>query len=370
MFDSVNMSRWNDHLRTLDLTELDKQSHKAIIAWVIAKGESDAGRPVDWNALIEHNLFAFLQRIALTDLKPQVFHRIVKEKKDEVNRYVLEFFDANIPDMEPGFRERFTRYLTSSQDTHEDRIISAAHYLATKWEFDTIYDVNKSVWGIETTRQEIEEQISRHQNLAGVKDMAITYSDLAKFVNILGQLRFQQRWARSPRIPKTTVLGHSLLVANMVYLNDVDDGVTGDRVYYDYYSALFHDLPEVMTKDVITPVKVSVTGLPDLLEGIERTMVEDTIMPLIPESWAEELRFMAYRPFEDSTDPPRHGRQIKACDVLGAWMEAHISITYGIKSRTLVEGRRSAEQRFRDEPDLEGSIGALEIIEDFRQMDI
>jgi putative hydrolase of HD superfamily len=38
-FDASNMHRWNDHLRPLDLTELDKQAHKVstrrmqAIAW-------------------------------------------------------------------------------------------------------------------------------------------------------------------------------------------------------------------------------------------------------------------------------------------------------------------------------------------------
>ena len=107
MFDAANMSRWNDHLRTLDLSELDKQAHKAVIAWVIGKAEEDAGRPVEWRTVIEHTLFSFLQRIALTDLKPQVFHKIAKEKKDEVNAYVLGFFDTNIPNTSPAFRKLF-----------------------------------------------------------------------------------------------------------------------------------------------------------------------------------------------------------------------------------------------------------------------
>ncbi len=366
MFDSANMSRWNDHLRTLDLTELDKQAHKAVIAWLIGKAEEDAGRPVDWYLVAEHCLFSFLQRIALTDLKPQVFHRIAKEKKDEVNDYVLNFFDTNIPSSDPGFRRRFEEYLVSMKDSHEDAIIRAAHYLATKWEFDTIYDVNRSVYGIEETKVEIEEQIDQHRDLAGVSSMVDRDSGLSKFINIVGQLRFQQRWSRTPRIPKTTVLGHSLLVANMVFLNDVDNGVSGKTLYYDYYSALFHDLPEVLTKDVITPIKVNVVGLPVLLEGIEKDMVEERIMPLIPAAWADDLRFMAYDPFTDSEEPPRRGRQIKACDVLGAWMEAYISVTYGISSRTLQSGIDGAEQRFEDEPDLECQIHAKEIISDFR----
>ena len=36
-FDATNMHRWNDHIRPLDLTELDKQAHKAAIAWALGK---------------------------------------------------------------------------------------------------------------------------------------------------------------------------------------------------------------------------------------------------------------------------------------------------------------------------------------------
>ena len=38
-FESANMHRWNDHIRPLDLTELDKQAHKAAIAWLLGKSE-------------------------------------------------------------------------------------------------------------------------------------------------------------------------------------------------------------------------------------------------------------------------------------------------------------------------------------------
>jgi putative hydrolase of HD superfamily len=36
-FDSANMHRWNDHLRSVDLTEMDKQAHKAAISWILGK---------------------------------------------------------------------------------------------------------------------------------------------------------------------------------------------------------------------------------------------------------------------------------------------------------------------------------------------
>ena len=89
-FDAVNMHRWNDHLRPLDLTELDKQSHKAAIAWILGKYEEhENGTELDWQSIIEHSIFSFMKRTVLTDLKPQLLHRMEDERFDEVNDYVI-----------------------------------------------------------------------------------------------------------------------------------------------------------------------------------------------------------------------------------------------------------------------------------------
>ena len=371
LFDSANMHRWNDHLRPLDLTELDKQAHKAAIAWVLGRYEEDAGNVMDWSRIIEHTLFSFLQRVALTDLKPQIFHRIVAEKEPEVNTYVLQAFDRAVPVTDAAFRRRFEEYLNGPKDTREDAVIRAAHYLATRWEFNVIYDANRSLYGIEDTRREIDEQIEQHADLAGVRQLMADKRSF-DFVDVFGQLRFQQRWARTPRIPNTTVLGHSLLVADMAYLNDLDHGIAGSELYNDFYSGLYHDLPEVLTKDVISPVKVHVNGLPALLEGVEHELMEKRIMPLIPEGWRDDLRFMSYEPFEDTDGTRRHrwGRAVKACDLLSAWMEAHISICYGVSSQGLRDGEQDIRRKLLQPNGFGDCIGAAEILREFDGMKI
>ncbi|MCK9323505.1 MAG: HD domain-containing protein [Candidatus Methanomethylophilaceae archaeon] len=370
LFNAVNMHRWNDHLRTLDLTELDKQAHKAAIAWVLGKYEEmECNCKLDWEKIIEHTLFSFIQRLVLTDLKPQVFHRVISEKFDEVNNYVLSEFDTNVPDMDPRFRMRLEEYLKSDKKSKEDDIIRAAHYLATRWEFNTIYDVNRSVYGIEQTRVEIDEQIFQHMDLIGVKRLMENQSSF-NFVDLIGQLRFQQRWARTPRIPKTSVLGHSLMVADMIYLNDVDRDSDKRQIYNNFYTALFHDLPEVLTKDVISPVKFNVNGLSDLLESYEHELIDSKIMPLIPESWRDELRGMVYEPFVDCDDRvygKRRGKDLKACDMMAAWIEAYVSICYGVSSKTLRDGEASIRAKL----EINGKgINAKGLIESFNQMEI
>ncbi len=341
LFDSANMHRWNDHLRPVDLTEMDKQAHKAAISWVLGKFEEKAGNTVNWPRLIEHQMFSFIQRSVLTDLKPQVFHKIAQDRKEEVNAFVISEYDRLIPDSDESFRERFVEYLEKDYKSREDDIIRAAHYLATRWEFNLIYDSNRSLYGIDITREEIDEQIDQHKDLAGISEITTDRSATFNFIDLIGQLRFQQRWARTPRIPKTTVLGHSLMVADSIYLHDLDSKASDRQIYNDYYTALFHDLPEVLTKDVITPIKVNVSGLAAVLEDYERDLVEEKILPLIDKDWHEEFRFMVLDPFTDVADGKfgtRNGYDIKTCDNLAAYMEAHISICYGVSSSTLRDG--------------------------------
>ncbi len=369
-FDSSNMHRWNDHLRPVDLTEMDKQAHKAAISWVLGKFEEKAGNSVDWRSLIEHQMFSFIQRSVLTDLKPQVFHKIVADRRDEVNAFVMAEFDRIVPDCDVEFRKRFDAYLSSDCKSKEDDIIRAAHYLATRWEFNLIYDSNRSLYGIDITRQEIDDQIEQHKDLAGIREIATDRSDAFNFIDLIGQLRFQQRWARTPRIPKTTVLGHSLLVANAMYLHDLDAGASDRQVYNDYYTGLFHDLPEVLTKDVITPIKVNVSGLASVLEEYEKDLVENKILPLIEPEWHDEFRFMVVDPFTDVDDPAfgvRNGYDLKTCDNLAAYMEAHISLCYGVSSATLRDGERDIRAKLMDR---KKGIDASAIVEELNAMHI
>ena len=368
-FNSANMNRWNDHMRPVDLTELDKQAHKAAIAWVLAKFEESAGRTIVWRRVIEHTMFSFIQRAVLTDLKPQVFHRIASEKRGPVNDYVLSEFDRLVPDPDAGFRARFAEYLDDPKSTPEDAVIRAAHYLATRWEFNLIYDSNRSLYGIEQTRREINEQIEQHTDLVGVREIMAT-EETFDFIDLIGQLRFQQRWARTPRIPKTTVLGHSLMVADMMYLHDLDSGASDREVYNDFYSGLFHDLPEVLTKDVISPIKENVSGLAAILEEYEHDLVESTIMPLLKEEWRDGFRHMVYEPFTDVNLPGfgrRNGTDLKACDLMAAYMEANISRRYGISSNTLLEGERGIRDKLIEKGK---GIGAQRLVEDLDRLRI
>ncbi|MCQ2052512.1 MAG: HD domain-containing protein [archaeon] len=333
LFNAVNIHRWNDHLRHVDFTELDKQSHKAAIAWFLGKyEETEKKAKIDWKRIIEGCMFSFLKRTVLTDLRPQVLHKVEKEKFDEINNYVISEIGKSIPNINESFMKRFKEYLGLKE--YKDinyRIVSAAHDIATIWEFNIIYDMNKSVLlDIENTKKLLDLNINNHSDLAGVK---YAIDDKSRtFIDLVGQLRFQKRWTRLPRIPETTVLGHSLIVANMMYLYDLDKNVEDHQVYNDYYTALFHDLPEALTKDVISPVKKGI-GMDDILKKYEDELIKKKIMPLLPWEWSEEFSSLVSDPFKDKDN--RDSRSIKICDKMSAFIEAYVSEKFGIHSSKL-----------------------------------
>jgi putative hydrolase of HD superfamily len=190
------------------------------------------------------------------------------------------------------------------------------------------------------------------------------------FIALVGQLRFQKRWAQTPRIPQTTVLGHLLFVAILSYLISMELHGCPRRKYNNFFGGLFHDLPEVLTRDIISPVKKSVEGLDELIKSYERSSMEESIFPLVPDSWHQELRYFTESEFEDkirrnSKDSfeivsdtsmqnsynsdvwdPMDGKIIEACDKLAAFIEASQSIRFGIHSKGLEDGMTGIYSRY------------------------
>ncbi|MEW6536924.1 MAG: HD domain-containing protein [Candidatus Auribacterota bacterium] len=230
-----------------------------IIAYLLAKFEEiDKNAHIEWIQLIEGGFFEFLQRVILTDIKPPVFYKLMERKGNELNNYVIRELKDDLKDLKSDFGKRLERYLFNPEYSRvEKRILKAAHYLASNWEFKIIYHTCPFIYGIEKTKEEIENQIEDHFDIIGVQKIQLGKKSYG-FIDLCGQLRFQKRWAHSPRVPQTSVLGHMLIVAILAYLCSNEIGACPARIYNNYFSSLFHDLPEVLTRDIISPVKKSV----------------------------------------------------------------------------------------------------------------
>lgn len=384
----AHIQRWNDHLRPSGFTELDKQAHKMMIMYVLARHEEDDHNvKLNWRVLVEGGIFEFLHRNVLTDIKPPVFHELMRVHGKELNSWVYKELKRRIPDIDQKLMDKIKRYFEDAEYyPKEKKILRAAHYLASQWEFGLIYHFNQGIYGIEETKQDIDSEIEDHFYLAGVQKLALKGKS-SKFVDLIGQLRFQKRWAQSPRVPETSVMGHVLLVAIMAYFCALKLDASDDRIVSDFLCGLFHDLPEILTRDIISPIKRSVEGLDDLIKKIEERQVGEKILPLLPYTWHQDILYYTQNEFSDKVIvdgkvkpstveeindkynvdgmgyKPVDGTVVKGCDHLAAFVEAWLSRRYGITSKHLEDGENSIREQYRGK--VIGGIDFGSIYEEF-----
>ncbi|MDD3463290.1 MAG: HD domain-containing protein [Sulfurospirillaceae bacterium] len=382
-FGSASIQRWNDYPRMVELVELDKQAHKFIIAYFIAKMETKDS--VDMVNLIEAGIFEFLRRMVVTDIRPDVFRKALQKKEKEINAWVLEQLYDSLSDVEQGaFYKRFETYLNDSSMYKKERfILKAASYMATRWEFSIVYQTSQFLNNIDRVKEAVEEEIEDYYELIGVRKMAMN-KKISKIIDLSGRLRFQKRWAQTPRIPETSVLGHMLIVAILGYFYSLSIKACNKRLENNFFCALFHDFPEALTRDIISPVKYSVSGLDDIISEFEIKMIEEEILPYLPESVLGSFKYLLGLYGEHQKDEflnkinensieivddlsayneDRYnaidGVALKNCDRISAFIEATLSISHGVKSKELIQGREYILQKLKEK----GKVGHVDFYE-------
>ncbi|MCQ2577809.1 MAG: HD domain-containing protein [Treponema sp.] len=386
IFEGFSIQRWNDLVRPFDLVEMDKAGEKMVLAYIIGKFEEKKGNKVDWMWMIYASLFDLLKKIALCDIKAPVQQILKREFTAEylrLNEWVLNQYRYLINDDE--LFSKFTIYIgqkAGSMPIPEEaqlasRVLNAAHKFATMREFQLLSVVNEKV-RTEKIERELLAELQPYLDLEGLQ-MLFTHQKAFDFILKIEQLRFQVRWNQTPRVPATTVLGHSFFVAIMTLLlgRESEVPMCDRRVINNFFSALFHDLPEAVTRDIISPVKQATDELPSIVKKIEDEIVNTELVPLMEDFFKNELIYYTSAEFSnrvidenghfqivgfnelnskynDAKYNPIDGKLVRVADHLAALMEADISIKHGITSEHLSSGRRGMLDMYPENETING----------------
>lgn len=371
LYDACYIMRWNEFLRPIDITEQDNQAFKMVVAYILAKIEEHDGKKISWIKLIKFLIFDFLKRVVLTDIKPEILDEIEKKYSEKLKEYILNVC-KDILDY--SFLKEFESFLTlrynfdfSHEKTNEKEdifliyILNSAGKISSKWEYEKfIKDFNKDKK--DTLDEEFSDEtiIKKYPDLKSVEkilmDKETKNYDYKKFLDICFSLRYQIRWTGKHRIPKTSVLGHELVVSIITFMffyeNDLDK-YEEKVIYNNFFTALFHDLPEALTRDIISPIKHVSKGISDLIKDIE---IEEMgkIYNFLPGFIKEDIKIFTENEFNDlciSERKIRHGCIIKTIDRLSAIIEAYIAVYInGIKNKEFIDfcSKKNIENCIKD----------------------
>jgi putative hydrolase of HD superfamily len=398
IFSGAFMKRWNDKLRPMELVEVDKQGHKMIVAWLLflrnSSGLDVARKRALGESIVEGGLFDYLYRLVITDIKPPVFYRIKENPEDyrTLTNWVLSELRPRIMPLGDEFMRRMTDYLMRPEDKGlARRILHAAHLYASYSEFKLLKSINTMDHELIEIEQSFIDRLNDMRDLDGVAELLDEDGNVfGRFARMCGRLRFQKRWSQTPRVPETSVLGHMFIVAAFSWFFSMEVGACRARCQNNFFAGLFHDLPELLTRDIISPVKGSSQDISNLIHEYENRELDRVVLtPLkaggygeiatrleyllgleigsefkatirrdgaIIEATEEQL-FGEYN--QDSLDP-KDGPLLKVCDSLAAFIEAHTALKNGISSGQLHHALYRIRNRYNQTPTIAGvQISAL-----------
>lgn len=371
LFRAFHIQRWNDRIRPMDMYEMDKHAHKMMIAYCLAKYEEDNNQTINWQILIKNGIYELIRRIIISDIKSPIYTEIRKNKHvfKELNKYVFQQIEPKIENVE--IRNEFADFLFNEQDRNDltNRVLEAAHIYSSFWEFQIIKQSNPFSYQNVRIETDLLNRINLFNDLIGIQKLIHKHT-ISNFVDLCGQLRFQIRWAQVPRVPKTSVLGHILLVAIISYFFARENNACDKRLYNAFFGGLFHDLPEAVTRDIISPVKRSSEEFDLLIKNLEQELAEKEIFPLIEQSWLDEIKYYSIDEFNNKVQidnkilskditieqlndnynqnrfNPYDGELIRAADHLAAFLEAWNSCSAGIKTEELSQAAQKIKEMY------------------------
>jgi putative hydrolase of HD superfamily len=171
----------------------------------------------------------------------------------------------------------------------------------------------------------------------------------------------------------------------LVYLFSLEIDACSKRKYNNYFTGLFHDLPEVFTRDIISPIKESVEGLKDLIKSIESRYLRRNVYSLFPKEIKSDLEFFMKKGFSNTIlrngrrvhyggttrkynrneFSPCDGNLVKACDDLAAFIEAAVAIQNGCTSEELLNAVIKIKKKYMESSPLVCGINFGELYADF-----
>ena len=370
LFEAFSIERWNDLVRPFHPVEMDQAAEKMFLAFIIGKYEEKRGGKVNWDKIITFSFFALLKKIALSDIKAPIQYLIRTSYPEEYKKIKKWIFEKYSPLIDNAHvLNLFKDYLFSSDDNcKECEILEAAHKISSLRELEMLKPSNEA-FRLEKIIKSIKKDVWDFVHLDGVR-FFLQKEGTYRFITEIEKLRFQIRWNQTPRIPLTSVLGHSYFVALLTLLMCYDLNLNKDRVYNNFFCGLFHDLPEAVTRDIISPVKAATDSLPDVVKEIEEKVVKEELLPLIDEYYRNEILYYIKDEFEnrvivdgklkivkdytefetqykDSLFRACDGKLIRFADHIAAFVEADSSIKFGITSSQLEDGRRGIISRYQ-----------------------
>lgn len=282
--------------------------------------EKKSGEKIDTLYLMKKIIFVSFADLILSDINSGT-KGYIKKLDEEIFSKLYEkayeyFLTSEAPEV---LLTDLKSVLWANDKKKEDLIFLSAKKYVGYFEattnarvFSEIYEV--PLLEMKTWLEELSWKLSSLSEL-------MTNKNYEKYLAHVYRLSFSMRWNQYKRSVPISVMSHKVVVVYLSYIIGMIGNENGEEndVKEMMLRAIYHDVPEVITGDIITPTKKAIPGFVELLEDVEKTMMDDYLFGYIDEQYKKELSPYILEPFEGEL-----GKKVKYADIFSALIEAKV----------------------------------------------
>jgi putative hydrolase of HD superfamily len=298
IFSTNLIYRWSELPRPIEFKVSDRESMKAMIAFLLSGYENN----INYNILIKLSLASIFRKSVITDIKNSIYEYLVKENV-MIDEYVFTELKKVIDDDDLLiFIKNYDKF-----ETKEKELLDVAGLIATEYELKYIKEFDADNFEFKNIYKSYKKRAKETLKNKGYRKFKKN-KKIKKLIDIINALRFQKRGSRVPIFPNYSVLSHMYFVAiinyflTKEYINKnkiIDKTLIENKLYNNFYTSLFHDLLESLTRDIISPLKQKVDKLDNVLEQYEHIILKRDILPVVPKKLRFEFEKFLIKPFSN-----------------------------------------------------------------------
>lgn len=339
----MSLQRWNVMPRVENWTEAENIAYATHVVYAL-------GRQLGWSdAKIEHavmrSLLKSLNKHFLADI-PVKSRRMLRQISDENGNHAYEKlineYARRTARLFPRELNQFLeKYMTIDGDYTEgigtaDKkdIESLIHFAQFKVALDEC-DTNEKVYpdrGYETIHRDI---VARIKEVDKENKYDSEYEKIREYLGLVKNLKYLRRWNRINRTVETSVLSHTYVVSILALMfGQLEKDSFSDKKPHTLLDAIlramFHDFPETITGDIITPAKEILNKSCDgMWDKVEERLIGKFASEVVPEGLRDDVRKREL--LKELSDSLNYSISslVKDCDRLALVIECHLEFKNG-----------------------------------------
>ncbi len=334
-FRGLSVYRWNNFPRVEKVSATDHIAFSLHITILLASIiEEEKGIKYNRDYIFRKVLFSSFSTFVHSDISSEV-KDCIKEKNPTMY-YELEsivsamLLSWNLPLWMKKDMQKI--HDLSRQEKHayqkEDDLIAFAKLWAS---YHEAYFSNEVYLGVYRPAMDTIEQKLKQSRF----DMFREYidvdpkrqNDLERFLLSIRRLQSSFRWNRMRRHYPISVMSHLFIIVFIAYIIGNIEGKNEQEITHMMMIALFHDIPEAITGDIVAPTKKAIVWFEELLQVVEKELVNKYLLWYIWKyAFSQEYEKLMIDPWEQPD-----GKLVKLADHFSALFEAKIEASVDVE---------------------------------------